>query len=123
MIYDPVHIIQKFNKIIELIETYRIISCFPVSNAKICKNAKQIFSPPSISLTDAQWEDFDATKPFDLGITKDDWFAFQGDLIIPQEILERNDLLTKITFSIKKKIILFGLGPMIHLLDQKEDAG
>ena len=77
----------KIEHYIKIIDTYRIASFFPVKKAKFCKKAKQIFKPPSHEIPDAEWEEFDSTKILDFGITKDDWFAFQGEIIFPQQNL------------------------------------
>ncbi|KAK8889565.1 Alpha-mannosidase 2C1 [Tritrichomonas musculus] len=97
---------NKIEQYIKIIDMYRIVSFHPIENAKVCRRAKLLFKPPSIEIPDTEWEEFDSTKPFDFGTTKDDWFAFQGDLTLTQEKIKFPEFLPKITFSINKNYLV-----------------
>ncbi|OHS95400.1 glycosyl hydrolase [Tritrichomonas foetus] len=101
MIYDPEHILPKFNKYLELINTCRVISFEPAHNCLICKKAYQFFDLPSSH--DLSWEYFDASQKYDFGTTQDDWFAFQCDIIIKNPNL---DLFHKFEFNIERNYLV-----------------
>lgn len=80
-VVDKKHVVGKFNKFLELIQTRRVVAFAPVEEAFCAKHASASHEPPSRE--DYQWEAINASN-FTFGETQNDWFAFKAKLKVPE---------------------------------------
>ena len=99
---DKKHVVGKFGKFLELINTQRVVAFEPVTDAFYTKNATASHELPSRE--NYEWSEMNPSN-FSFGETLNDWFAFKGKLKVP-ECFDKNKHYLHFEFNVQANYLV-----------------